>query len=77
MIQRTVKPCWKRCRGVSHERYRLGKPDPGPGFRARLRAWWRAGRYESPDAKVQTVPRQHYVEKNGTFVECKGSGRLA
>ena len=77
MFHRTNKKCWKCGQDVSHERCRLGKPEPGPGWRARLRAWWRAGRYESPGAKVQTVPRRHYVEKNGTFVECRGSGRLA
>jgi hypothetical protein len=77
MTHRTVKPCWKCGRGVSHERYRLGKPEPGMGFRERLRAWWRAGRYESPGAKVQTVPRKHYVEKNKGFIVCPGSGRSA
>ena|ERR1039457_2283891 len=57
MFHRTNKKCWKCGQDVSHERCRLGKPEPGPGWRARLRAWWRAGRYESPEAKVQTVPR--------------------
>jgi hypothetical protein len=33
MFHRTNKKCWKCGQDVSHERYRLGKPEPGPGWR--------------------------------------------
>ena len=44
MFHRTNKKCWKCGQDVGHQRYRLGKPElePGPKWRVRLCAWWRA-----------------------------------
>jgi hypothetical protein len=67
MIHRTNRKCWKCGQNVRHAK--IHTPYPKVGTRGQRRAWW--------FSRWFTAPTKHYVFKNGTFVECAGSGRSA